>query len=327
MQMHLAFPESETKAQRIIRILNYGAGVDSTAMIVGMIARGWSAPDLIIFSDTGSEKPETLAYLDVMDEYLQANGWPKITRVKYVPTRAPYDTLHDKCFNNETLPSLAFGGHSCSLSFKVDVIDRYLNGVTRGPNKCDAWLPKESQIGKSYTVEEGGKKKTRYEDTPVKATKYLGYDAGAADIRRANKGRREDHQFRYEYPLQDWGWERQECVRQIAAAGLPVPIKSACWMCPASKPWELYWLAARHPELFLKAICMEDTARDGKHGLGTTKGLGRTWSWRTWAETEGVLAGNEIVMGAAELLRKAEAAKPDYESNDCTLPCMEPFAA
>jgi len=50
-------------------IVNYGAGVDSTAMLIGLHDRG-EVPDLIMFADTGSEKPETIAYLDVMDAKL-----------------------------------------------------------------------------------------------------------------------------------------------------------------------------------------------------------------------------------------------------------------
>lgn len=55
-------------------IFNYGMGVDSTAMIVGMHARG-ERPDLILFADTGGEKPETYAYLPHINAWLEARGW------------------------------------------------------------------------------------------------------------------------------------------------------------------------------------------------------------------------------------------------------------
>ena len=45
--------------------------------------------------------------------------------------------------------------------------------------------------------------------------------------------------FKYIYPLIEWGWDREECKRQIAAAGLPVPPKSSCIFCPQVKPDEL----------------------------------------------------------------------------------------
>jgi hypothetical protein len=48
----------------------YGMGVDSTSMLVGMKARG-TTPDMILFADTGDEKPETYAYFEVMQAWLE----------------------------------------------------------------------------------------------------------------------------------------------------------------------------------------------------------------------------------------------------------------
>lgn len=65
-----------------------------------------------------------------------------------------------------------------------------------------------------------------------------------------------DADFDYIYPLQLLGWTRSDCVDVITAvlgADL-VPIKSACFFCPASKHWELFWLAAHHPELLERAL-------------------------------------------------------------------------
>ena len=39
-------------------VVSYGMGVDSTAMLIGMAQRS-IRPDLILFADTGGEKPET----------------------------------------------------------------------------------------------------------------------------------------------------------------------------------------------------------------------------------------------------------------------------
>jgi hypothetical protein len=62
-------------------VVSYGMGVDSTAMLVGMHARG-IRPDLILFADTGGEKPETYAYEAVMQRWLASVGFPPITTVK-----------------------------------------------------------------------------------------------------------------------------------------------------------------------------------------------------------------------------------------------------
>src|SRR3546814_8128062 len=52
----------------------YGAGVDSTAMIIEMVKR--KVPiQAILFANTGSEKPETIAYLPIFSAWLIANGY------------------------------------------------------------------------------------------------------------------------------------------------------------------------------------------------------------------------------------------------------------
>ena len=92
-------------------VVAYGLGVDSTAMLVELSIRGLR-PDLILFADTGGEKPETYQYLDVIRPFLSKIGFPPVTTVRYEPKRAVYSTLEDQCLHTGTLPSLAYGGKS-----------------------------------------------------------------------------------------------------------------------------------------------------------------------------------------------------------------------
>ena len=62
-----------------------------------------------------------------------------------------------------------------------------------------------------------------------------GYRKGRA----SDKAHANDPKYNYIYPLIEWGWDRDECKRQIRKAGLPVPPKSACIFCPNQKPCEL----------------------------------------------------------------------------------------
>jgi hypothetical protein len=84
-------------------------GVDSTAMLIEFAKRD-IRPELILFADTAGEKPETYAYLPVIQAYLNDVGFPLVTTVRYQPTRAVY--LEDQCLHTGTLPSLAYGGKS-----------------------------------------------------------------------------------------------------------------------------------------------------------------------------------------------------------------------
>ncbi len=257
-------------------VVSYGMGLDSTAMLVEMQRRG-IRPDLILFADTGGEKPETYAYLDVINGWLRSVGFPQVTVVRYQPVRAPYSTLEGKCRANETLPSLAFGGHSCALVFKRDVQVKFLK----------SWQPGLDALARGQRI-----------------VKAIGYDDGRADNRRSAKALRGTDRIReaidkratdgkapladqweaancdFWYPLQDWGLEREKLAPIVASADLPVPAKSACFFCPASKPAEVVLLKIEHPELYERAVAMENTARDGKHGLTTKAGLGMGgWSW------------------------------------------------
>ena len=56
-------------------VLCFGAGVDSTAMLLALRAAGLR-PDAITFADTGGEKPETLVHIERMQKILHAWDWP-----------------------------------------------------------------------------------------------------------------------------------------------------------------------------------------------------------------------------------------------------------
>ena len=94
-------------------------------MLVEMHNRG-IRPDLIQHAHTGGEWPHTFAYRKVIDAWLKSVEFPAIVDCRYVPKTARYNTLEGNCLANETLPSLAFGKHSCSIKFKAEPQNRYL---------------------------------------------------------------------------------------------------------------------------------------------------------------------------------------------------------
>lgn len=102
-------------------------------------------------------------------------------------------------------------------------------------------------------------------------TRAIGYDAGSKDSKRA-WSIKADSRYEYIYPLRDWGWDREHCVSENTAAGLPVPPKSACFFCPATQPQELADLVARHRGLADRIVHMEATA---KPNLRKVEGLWR----------------------------------------------------
>lgn len=254
-------------------VVSYGMGVDSTAMLIALHERA-IRPDLILFADTGGEKPETYAYQPVIDAWLVGVGFPPITTVRYRPVRAPYTTLEGKCLANETLPSLAYGGHSCSLVFKAEPQLKYLKTWAPALAAWQAGLPVLRAIG--YDCSPADRKRRVRADRHLEKTNNEGG-------RYANCYPLQD----WTYPLQEWGLDRVGCLTLIARAGLPAPMKSACFYCPASKKSEVVWLRERHPDLYERALLVESRARAGRHGFGTVKGLGRRFAWSELPEQLG----------------------------------------
>jgi 3'-phosphoadenosine 5'-phosphosulfate sulfotransferase (PAPS reductase)/FAD synthetase len=67
-------------------VVSFGAGVNSTAMLIEMRRRGMR-PDLVLFADTGGEKPETYEHLEKMNRWCKDAQFPEITVVRYEPRR------------------------------------------------------------------------------------------------------------------------------------------------------------------------------------------------------------------------------------------------
>ena len=123
-----AQPTSGTRLKRRVDVLHlprsplvlaYGIGVDSTAMLIELVARG-EKPDLVLTADTGSEKSATYAYLDIIQPWMERHKLD--SRIcRYVAQRfehwPPYATLLENVLTNATLPSISLGGHSSSLKW------------------------------------------------------------------------------------------------------------------------------------------------------------------------------------------------------------------
>lgn len=270
-------------------VIGYGMGVDSTALLVEWGRRGLPRPAVILTADTGDEKPETYRYqAEVVPLIAERFGLPAVTMVKRTSPRAGDASLSGECLRKSVLPSLAYGGHSCSLKWKVEpqwawCRDHFKWTQARRKRASDPLPAGTWAHGPSIL-------------------KLIGYDASPADCRRINNavGKWPPGHL-YRYPLNEWRMTRRACIDSIVQEQLPgfdpqylradlvsftqlvwierggIPMKSACWMCPASKKPEIDWLSRFHPELADKARLMETKAH--QRGLRTIAGLGRSYSW------------------------------------------------
>jgi 3'-phosphoadenosine 5'-phosphosulfate sulfotransferase (PAPS reductase)/FAD synthetase len=292
-------PAFRTVDGRTALIVNFGGGVDSTAILVGL-ARLYRAgdttarPDLILFSDTGDEVPETYRNVARIDQWARGVfglGVTTVSRPSVIPGKVGYRSLSENCVTNETLPSEAFGFGGCSVKWKHEPMDRFLRGSKR-PERA-GWL-----------------RENGYDGRPLR---LIGYDATEAvgnGKRAKNSQIASDEQNLYRYPLVEWGWTRQDCEAAIAAEGLPVVVKSACFLCPNQTEDELRALSAGEGRpLFLRSLAIEEIARRGRNGLTQIEGLwrrtrkfdGRPGSWCAWAQQQGLATAAEIEALVAKL--------------------------
>ena len=84
------------------------------------------------------------------------------------------------------------------------------------------------------------------------------------------------------------GWDRAACEARILAAGLPVPPKSACWLCIANKPDEIRGL----PSWCLRLIVLVEARAAPR--LHTVKGLWRSKRMTDFIRSERLLPAREI---------------------------------
>jgi hypothetical protein len=229
-------------------VVAYGGGVNSTAMLVEFHRRG-IMPDIILFADTGGERPETYAALEAVSKWAQSRGMPAIITVKKVRKDGSVLTLEQNCLENKMLPSIAYGYKTCSQKYKVAPQDKF----------CNSWQP-------ALDCWESGQK----------AVKAIGYDAG--EQRRAHIP--SDDKYTYWYPLIEWDIWREDCVEICKSEGLPTA-KSSCFFCPSMKRSEILELARLHPDLAKRAIELENNAQ-----LTSVKGLGRNYSWADFLKNE-----------------------------------------
>ena len=142
-----------------------------------------------------------------MDDWLAAHGMPQITVVEKYDRSGHRLTLEMECLRSCTLPPIAYGHKRCSQKHKIGPQEKFCNHY---PPCRDAWARGE------------------------KITLFIGYDA--KEMRRyehSKKFNETDKKYINRYLLiEDWGWDRSDCVREILAAGLPLPGKSSCFFLP-----------------------------------------------------------------------------------------------
>lgn len=217
-----------------MNIVSFGGGTNSAALLIGLYKHKIPI-DLITFADTGAEHPHTYQFIEIINQWLAEHGMPQITVVQYVDRYGNRLSLETECLRSHTLPSIAYGHKRCSQKHKIAPQEKF----------CNHYAP-------CREVWQRGEKVNR----------YIGYDAG--EVKRYEHSRKyneADKKYHNRYPLiEEWGWNRDDCIREIKAAGLPQPGKSSCFFCPSMKKQEILYLKEHYPDLFNRAATLEENA-------------------------------------------------------------------
>jgi hypothetical protein len=226
-------------------IFSYGAGVQSTALMVLMAKGDVPKPDAFVFANVGndSEKPETLEYLETYARpFAEAHGI-EIVEVQHEYNGQPETLLEHIRRTQRSIPIPAFmengapGNRTCTQNFKVNVVDKWIKaqGITHAT----------IQLG--FSIDE-------FRRTATKSTEYLPV------TKRYSK--------RFAWPLIDLKLTRLDCMNIIGNAGLPVPPSSLCWWCPFHPRGAWVDKKREKPAEFAACVALENEINEKRKSLG-----------------------------------------------------------
>lgn len=256
-----------------LTILSFGGGQDSTTILFKLaldkeFSSKYISKDgklLVIMADTHNEHPETYKYLeDIVIPFCKKYNieFLKIDNSMGFHGKT-WQSLTGQWENkNPTIGSVAYP-KTCTHNLKL--VPQY--------NYVEQWLPK------NYNKINNKTRKDNY----VQFAKYYGKIRWLIGIAKGEESRMADAEketakwkkqsIEIQYPLIDFGLDRQACQDYIKSINKPIPMPSNCMYCPfACNHMELLWLEKAYPEKFEEWIKLEQDKLD--HHAGAIKNLG-----------------------------------------------------
>jgi len=116
------------------------------------------------------------------------------------------------------------------------------------PSKIWRWSTRDYKITPIHAF---------YRSLGTQIIEYLGiaYD----EIERMKPSR--EHYITSKFPLVDFKMTREDCIKVIKEADLPIPVKSGCFFCPFQDIPRWRELYVKHNDLFLKAMELEESSK------------------------------------------------------------------
>lgn len=214
-----------------INVLSYGGGRQTAGVLALVALRRLPKPDMALFADTGGELPETYEHIEKYMKPLAERLGIEFHTTQYTIRKEPV-SLYDYSYKYRWIPQP--WQRMCTRKFKIEAIRRYLK-----PYYKSAGVPIRCWVGIS-----------REESRRVRPSGVPWMDNW--------------------YPLVEHRLSMNDCVAALNQLGIPEPPKSACYYCPFQTLTRWKELRRKHPELFEKAIALENRAREKSPGVTLT---------------------------------------------------------
>lgn len=220
-----------------MNVLSYGAGVQSTALLVMSNRGDHGVPraDVAIFADTQDE-PKW-----VYDQLKWAQEWSEIPVEVVTAGKLSEGWGGEKRF--ASIPAFAESGgllrRQCTREFKITPITKRLRTLR---------------------------------DNGPKVTLMIGISLDEAHRMKPNR----ETWITNIWPLVDARLNRQECKNYLAARGLPVPKKSSCVYCPYHSNSHWLDMKRNHPAEWSRAVDSDKRIRNLGMKVKETMYLHRT---------------------------------------------------
>ena len=211
-------------------VISYGGGVQSTALVVLAMQRGWQIDEIIHVDLLDAESPATREYVKYFAGWLREAHQRDITILQ----RDLYgDMLANPAFT--PAPWRAADGsfmlkRQCTRQYKVEPIRRYL---------YDKYKREKIRLMLGISVDEFHRMR----------------DSGSKRIENV-------------YPLVDERLTRNDCRAILERAGLTPPPKSSCWFCPYRSARSQAELLKQYPALREMAVELERRINEERRARG-----------------------------------------------------------
>lgn len=272
-----------------MRVLNLGAGVQSTTLALMHKAGEVDTFDVAVFADTQAEPKSVYRHLEWL---LNEVSFPVLVRSR----GSLFDNLINgvnadgqrycsiPAFTGEPGKNMGITRRQCTSEYKIKVVERAIRRDILGLEPGQR-IPKDLEI-----------------------TQVFGLSADEPNRVARVKANHVKNNWKLEFPLYDMEMTRADCVKWLEDYGVPHKVpRSACTFCPYRSNSEWKKMKETDPESFAEAVAADRAIRD-KHARASQGFRDQMWLHRSCKPLEEIdfdanpkdLPGQSIFGFAAE---------------------------